>query len=114
MGLGRPVVPIVWRLEVLASQEKPILSPGGPTSATCQASGSGLSMSSPPWLPTLHKRQSTGTTRWIGYVRCPGMCFYGSLGGLDDLNGPREPARPSLAVTGRGGFLGRSERIAAH
>ena len=106
MGLGRPVVPIDWRLEVLGSQERPILSPGGPTCATCEASASVWVLSSPPWLPTQHKRQTTGTARWLGYVRWPGACFCGTLGGLEGFGGPLKPARPSVAVTGRVDFLG--------
>ena len=63
-----------------------------------------LVLSSPPWTPKLRKCQSTGTARWMGYVRCPGVCFCGSGGGFEDLNGPREPAGPSLAVSARVGF----------
>ena len=80
---------------------------GGPACATC---GSVWVLCSPPWLPTQPKRQTTGTARWMGYVRCPGACFCDSLGGLEGFSGARKPAWPSLAVSGRVDFLGGPAR----
>ena len=114
LGLGRPVVPVDWRLEVLASQNTCILSSAQPGARARELTGSILSMSSPPWLPTQPKRQTTGTTRWIGYVRWPGACFCGSLGGLDDLNGPREPTRASRRRKRRFRYLRSSEAVKPH
>ena len=73
-----------------------------------------VGLSSPPCSPTEPIRQSIRTTRWMGYVRCPGARFCGSLGGFEDLNGPREAAGPSRDSERRFHYMRPSEAVKPH